>query len=370
MTPEYGAPSQLEKIDMLDLADLIVINKFERRGAEDALRDVRRQVARNRETFGQLDDLPVFGTVAARFNDDGVTALYQHLREALRGAGAHLGEGLLDATTRRFSTQVRALVPPNRARYLADVADVVHGYHRETDERARAIRRLDALREAAVVVSGSALDAAITDAEAGVDADAVRLLAMYDDDAEGLRAPDAPARESLSGTRMPRIALPGFAHRDELYRWLRRENLPGRFPYTAGVFSMKRDDEDPTRMFAGEGGPARTNSRFHLLADGQPATRLSTAFDSVTLYGADPDERPDIYGKVGTSGVSIATLDDMKVLYGGFDLIDPSTSVSMTINGRRPPSSRCSSTRRSISTPSSTPPKFSGASGGRCRPTS
>ena len=192
------------------------------------------------------------------------------------------------------------------------------------------------MREVVALVPNAALDPAVAQAEADVPAEVIRLLAAYDADGERFRAPDGPARISLSGTRLPRIALPGFAHRDELYRWLRRENLPGRFPYTAGVFSMKRDDEDPTRMFAGEGGPARTNRRFHLLADGQPATRLSTAFDSVTLYGADPDERPDIYGKVGTSGVSIATLDDMKVLYDGFDLIDPSTSVSMTINGPAP----------------------------------
>ena len=209
MTPEYGAPSQLEKIDMLDLADLVVINKFERRGAEDALRDVRRQVARNRETFGQLDDLPVFGSVAARFNDDGVTAVYQYLRDLLRGVGAQMSEGQLEPTSRRFSTQVRALVPPNRVRYLADVTDVVRGYHRETDERARALRRLDALREATAVVPDAALEAAITAAEAAVDPGATRLLATYDDDAERLRAPDSPFRESLAGTRVPRIALPG-----------------------------------------------------------------------------------------------------------------------------------------------------------------
>ena len=243
---------------------------------------------------------------------------------------------LLEPTTGRVSTQISALVPPSRVRYLAEVADTVRRYHDETDERAAAVRRLDALREVAAVVPGADLDAAIAAADAAVDRDALDLLAAYDGDVERLTGADGPARESLSGTRVPRIALPRFGHRDELYRWLRRENLPGRFPYTAGVFAMKRDDEDPTRMFAGEGGPARTNRRFHLLADGQPATRLSTAFDSVTLYGADPDERPDIYGKVGTSGVSIATLDDMKVLYGGFDLIDPSTSVSMTINGPAP----------------------------------
>ena len=336
MTPEYGAASQLEKIDMLDLAHLVVINKFERRGAEDALRDVRRQVARNRGMFGTVEDLPVFGSVAARFNDDGVTAVYQHLRGLLRSAGAHLGDGLLEPTAGRVSTQISALVPPSRVRYLAEVADTVRRYHDDTDERAAAVRRLDALREVAAVVPGADLDAAVAAADAEVDRDVLELLAVYDADVERLTGADGPARESLSGTRVPRIALPRFGHRDELYQWLRRENLPGRFPYTAGVFAMKRDDEDPTRMFAGEGGPARTNRRFHLLADGQPATRLSTAFDSVTLYGADPDERPDIYGKVGTSGVSIATLDDMKVLYDGFDLIDPSTSVSMTINGPAP----------------------------------
>src|SRR5690606_22717227 len=341
MTPEYGAASQLEKIDMLELADVVAINKFDRRGAADALRDVRRQVGRHRGRRDRLEELPVFGTVASRFNDDGVTALYHELRDRLAAAGLRVGEGTLPRVDTRTSTGVSVVVPPARERYLAEIAETVRAYHATTREQAEAVRAVDQLEAAAERLAAAGrptddVEALPAEARARVSDETRALLATWEEDRERLSGPDRPARESLAGTRVPRVALPRFEDRGELVRFLRSENLPGRFPFTAGVFPTKRDDEDPTRMFAGEGGPARTNARFHLLADGQPATRLSTAFDSVTLYGADPDERPDVYGKIGTSGVSVATLDDMKLLFDGFDLVDPTTSVSMTINGPAP----------------------------------
>ena len=313
MTPEFGAASQLEKIDMLDYADAVAINKFDRRGGPDALRDVRRQVARERP------DVPVFGTIAARFNDDGVTAVYQYLRSVL-----DLPPGTLARVDTDVSTGSTVVVPPARERYLADVADTVRRYHAETEERVALARRRQHLLTAKDVL--------------GVDVEAhlPGRDPLLDEWPEAVDAVAAQARTSLSGTSVPRVAIPRYEDDGELLRFVRREHLPGRFPFTAGVFPLKRQGEDPARMFAGEGGPARTNRRFHLLAQGQPATRLSTAFDSVTLYGFDPDERPDIYGKVGNSGVSIATLDDMKVLFDGFDLVEPTTSVSMTINGPAP----------------------------------
>ena len=313
MTPEFGAASQLEKIDMLDYADAVAINKFDRRGGPDALRDVRRQVARERP------DVPVFGTIAARFNDDGVTAVYQYLRSVL-----DLPPGTLARVDTDVSTGSTVVVPPARERYLADVADTVRRYHAETDERVALARRRQHLLTAKDVL--------------GVDVEAhlPERDPLLDEWPDAVEAVAAEMRTSLSGTSVPRVAIPRYEDDGELLRFARREHLPGRFPFTAGVFPLKREGEDPARMFAGEGGPARTNRRFHLLAQGQPATRLSTAFDSVTLYGFDPDERPDIYGKVGNSGVSIATLDDMKVLFDGFDLVAPTTSVSMTINGPAP----------------------------------
>jgi methylmalonyl-CoA mutase len=354
MTPEFGAASQLEKIDMLDFADAVAINKFERRGAEDALRDVRRQMQRNREAFGgELEALPVFGTIAARFNDDGVTALYQHLRDELRRHGLPAGGGALVPVEGRVPTGVTTIVPPERVRYLADVAETVRGYHGATAAQVEAARRHQALRTASDLLdeAGAATDdveALLAEAERDLDESSHALLdgwpatvAAYTGDERvetvgGREVRTALTTTSLSGTHLAKVALPRFGDDGDLLRWLRDENLPGRFPFTGGVFAFKREGEDPTRMFAGEGDAFRTNRRFHLLAGGEPATRLSTAFDSVTLYGFDPDERPDIYGKVGNSGVSIATLDDMKVLYAGFDLCDPSTSVSMTINGPAP----------------------------------
>jgi isobutyryl-CoA mutase len=356
MTPEFGAPSQLEKIDMLDFADAVAINKFERRGAEDALRDVRRQLQRNRESFSSpLEDLPVFGTIAARFNDDGITALYQHLRGLLGEHGLAIGGGALAPVDTRVPTGIAAIVPPARSRYLADVAETVRHYHRRTGEQVGAARRRQALRTTCELLSEvdaatSDVQALLADAEQALDAESHALLddwpaavETYSGNEHVVTVRDREIRTavtdvSLSGTHVPRVALPRSLADDEgtLLRWLRNENLPGRFPFTGGVFAFKREGEDPTRMFAGEGDAFRTNRRFHLLSAGEPATRLSTAFDSVTLYGFDPDERPDIYGKVGNSGVSIATLDDMEVLYDGFDLTDPATSVSMTINGPAP----------------------------------
>jgi methylmalonyl-CoA mutase len=352
MTPEFGAATQLEKIDMLDLADVVAINKFERRGGADALRDVSRQLVRNREAFGaRPEDMPVFGTSAATFNDNGVTALYQHLAGLLREKGLPLGEGVLPAATGRTSTEVRAIIPPARIGYLAEIAATVHGYHEQTAREAEAARRLQRLTAVAGELEGDPRQAVADladQAREDLGRDSQRLLEgwpatveAYSGDEQVVRIRDRElhtrlTRETLSGSRVPRVALPRFTDHGELLRFLREENLPGRFPFTAGVFPFKREGEDPARMFAGEGDPFRTNRRFKLLAEGNEATRLSTAFDSVTLYGRDPDERPDVYGKVGTSGVSIATLDDMKALYAGFDLASPTTSVSMTINGPAP----------------------------------
>jgi methylmalonyl-CoA mutase len=359
MTPEFGAASQLEKIDMLDFADTVAINKFERRGAKDAMRDVGRQMVRNREAFGSKpEDMPVFGTSAATFNDDGVTALYQHLRDALAGHGLSVEPGTLTHVDVRHPSDGDHIVPANRVRYLAEIAETVRSYHTRTEELAEAASRLQRLElvraelvRAELVEAGSddGTVAALADsAREGLPEDVVHQIASWPEVVESYQGDEQVVtvrdkeihtrlvRESLSGSKIRRVALPRFRDHGELVRFWRREHLPGHFPFTAGVFKFKRDGEDPARMFAGEGDPFRTNRRFKLLSHDGEATRLSTAFDSVTLYGRDPDPRPDVYGKVGTSGVSVATLDDMKVLYGGFDLIDPTTSVSMTINGPAP----------------------------------
>jgi methylmalonyl-CoA mutase len=352
MTPEYGAASQLEKIDMLDFAELVAINKFDRRGGKDALRDVRKQMQRNRAAFGQAPEtMPVYGTIASRFNDDGVTALY-------RGLLARLGEKNLARWTSRWpetgvrhSSAERAIVPPERARYLAEIADTVRGYHKWSAAQATIARERQRLAEARALLGAEAparLGTLLAEREAKLDPRARKLLdiwpkvrASYSGEEYVVRIRDREVRtalryKTLSGTSVPKVALPRYADHGDQLRWLLAENVPGSFPYTAGVFAFKRENEDPTRMFAGEGDAFRTNKRFHYLSRHSEAKRLSTAFDSVTLYGCDPDERPDIYGKVGTSGVSIATLDDMKALYDGFDLTHPSTSVSMTINGPAP----------------------------------
>ncbi len=358
MTPEFGAASQLEKIDMLDFADFVAINKFDRKGALDALRDVAKQVQRNKEAWNTSpDQMPVFGTMAARFNDDGVTALYQAMKPRLVELGLKLTEGSLPKVSTRHSTNESPIVPGGRVRYLAEITDAVRGYKRRARSQAQLAREAQHLREAARMLavgkpdrpkaSEAAIDIALQ-REAALDKDAAKLLAQwpemqraYAGDELVTKVRDKEIRTqlvttSLSGTKVRKVALPKYADQGEVLQWLMLENTPGRFPYAAGTFEFKREGEDPTRMFAGEGDPFRTNRRFKLLSEGMAAKRLSTAFDSVTLYGADPAVRPDIYGKVGNSGVSIATLDDMKVLYSGFDLCSPSTSVSMTINGPAP----------------------------------
>jgi len=358
MTPEFGAASQLEKIDMLDFAEFVAINKFDRKGAADALRDVAKQVQRNQEAWKVApDQMPVFGTMASRFNDDGVTALYQALLPRLAALGLPVGESRLPRVATRHSTHQVPIVPGARVRYLADIADTVRGYKKRAVAQSRLAREIQQLRAAASMLTVGkpdkprAAEAAINLAEqreTRLDAQAKKLLAMWPDMVKAYAGDEyvvkirdkeirtALTHTTLSGSKIRKVALPKYECHGELLKWLLLDNVPGSFPYTAGTFAFKREGEDPTRMFAGEGDAFRTNRRFKLLSEGLPAKRLSTAFDSVTLYGNDPDLRPDIYGKVGNSGVSIATLDDLKVLYGGFDLTHPATSVSMTINGPAP----------------------------------
>ncbi|MEM9684273.1 MAG: methylmalonyl-CoA mutase family protein, partial [Pseudomonadota bacterium] len=352
MTPEFGAASQLEKIDMLDFADIVAINKFDRKGGKDALRDVAKQVQRNREVFDKgPEEMPVFGTIASRFNDDGVTALYQGVLGVMREKDLADWASNWAPSTVRHSSQDRAIIPAERLRYLAEISEAVRDYKQRAAEQAVIARERQQLREAKRMLADAApgkLDELIDDRDSRLESRAKKLIDIwpqvrsdYSGDEYKVKIRDkeltyALKRKSLSGTMVPRVALPDWDDEGEVLRWLLLENVPGSFPYTGGVFAFKRDGEDPTRMFAGEGDAARTNHRFHYLSKHAEAKRLSTAFDSVTLYGWDPDLRPDIYGKVGTSGVSIATLEDMKVLYSGFDLIAPSTSVSMTINGPAP----------------------------------
>jgi methylmalonyl-CoA mutase len=354
MTPEFGAASQLEKIDMLDFAEFVAINKFDRKGAADALRDVAKQVQRNRSAFNVMpDQMPVFGTMASRFNDDGVTALYQALKPRLQALGLPLNDGRLPAANTRHSTHQTPVVPGARVRYLAEISDTVRGYKARARSMARLAREVQQLRESARMLGAAGADAGALqpladEREARLEPAARKLLAMwpemqkaYAGDEYVVKIRDKEIRTSLvhtslSGSKIRKVALPQYECHGELLKWLMLDNVPGSYPYTAGTFAFKREGEDPTRMFAGEGDAFRTNRRFKLVSEGMPAKRLSTAFDSVTLYGNDPDLRPDIYGKVGNSGVSIATLDDMKVLYDGFDLCAPATSVSMTINGPAP----------------------------------
>jgi methylmalonyl-CoA mutase len=358
MTPEYGAASQLEKIDMLDFAEFVAINKFDRKGAADALRDVAKQVQRNREAWNQkAEAMPVFGTMASRFNDDGVTALWQAMRPRLEALGLALPPAKLPQVQTRHSTHRTPIVPPARVRYLADIAGTVRGYKQHARAQATLAREVQQLRASAAMLKAAnpdkqrgveALSALAAEREARLDAGSRKLLSMWPDmqraysgDEYVVKIRDKELRTaltstSLSGTKVRKVALPAYECHGELLKWLLLENVPGSFPYAAGVFAFKREGEDPTRMFAGEGDAFRTNRRFKVVSEGMPAKRLSTAFDSVTLYGNDPHLRPDIYGKVGNSGVSIATLDDMQVLYSGFDLTNPATSVSMTINGPAP----------------------------------
>ncbi len=360
MTSEFGAASQLEKIDMLDFADLVVVNKYEKRGGEDAVRDVRKQVQRNRMAFDQpTEAMPVFGTIASKFNDDGVTALYHALLDRINQKTGTRFESSIPRPDGKVSSSKTIIIPPEKIRYLAEIAETVRAYHATTATQAAAVRRVWHLEESVAALAPAAaeetvpalinrLKAEVAGASEEIAGDTSDLLAQwektrkaYSQDELVYRVRDREIRvplftESMSHKKIPKISLPAFTDPGEIYRWLRRENLPGFFPYTAGVFPMKRVDEDPTRMFAGEGDPARTNRRFKLLSANSDAKRLSTAFDSVTLYGCDPDVRPDIYGKIGNSGVSVCTLDDAKVLYGGFDLCAATTSVSMTVNGPAP----------------------------------
>ena len=360
MTPEFGAPSQLEKIEMLDFADMIVVNKFEKRGGDDAVREVRKQVQRNRGEWDRSpEDMPVFGAIASKFNDDGVTALYQAILDGVEEKTGLRFDSNLPRPENHTSTSKTIIVPPERTRYLAEIAETVRAYHRRTGEQAEMVRRHWHFQQAAATLeeAGQPQDPAdilarlkeeAGKAEQELDEETRQLLKDWPEMREAYSGDEFVYKvrerefkvplhiESLSRQKIPRVVLPRFKDPGEIYRWLREENVPGRFPFTAGVYPFKRTDEEPTRMFAGEGDPARTNRRFKLLSEHHEAKRLSTAFDSVTLYGYDPDERPDIYGKVGTSGVSVCSLDDMKVLYDGFDLCAPNTSVSMTINGPAP----------------------------------
>ena len=360
MTSEFGAASQLEKIDMLDFADLVVVNKFEKRGGEDAVRDVSKQVQRNRKAWGRSPaEMPVYGTVASKFNDDGVTALYHAALDALEKKCGVQFQSSFPKTDIRTSTSKTIIIPPPRIRYLSEITDTVRKYHHQTKQQAEAVRKIWHLKETAQALSGDDLEGDPSDLLARLKTEIQNTEGLLNKETEDLldeweeikktyskdelsyRVRNREIKvslyfQSLSHTKIPKIALPKFKDPGEIYTWLREENVPGHFPFTSGVFPLKRIDEDPTRMFAGEGDPARTNSRFKLLSENYEAKRLSTAFDSVTLYGYDPDRRPDIYGKLGTSGVSICTLDDVKVLYDGFELCAPNTSVSMTINGPAP----------------------------------
>lgn len=352
MTPEFGAQSQLEKIDMLDFADIVVINKFDRTGAADALRDVAKQFQRNHEAWStKPSDLPVYGSIASRFGDDGVTAAYHGLLAALRGKGLRQWESVLPALDNKMPSEKTAIVPASRKRYLAEIAETVRKYLAAADSQAEIAGELQALETTKELLSGPNADVELLMEAAlnRLDSESKELLSAWPETAKGYageqrtdRLPNGKeittslVRESLSGSLVSRVSLPKYQSKADLLKWLKRENLPGFYPFTAGVFPFKREGEDPARMFAGEGDPVRTNLRFKKLSEYSPAKRLSTAFDSVTLYGFDPAERPDIYGKIGNSGVSVATLDDMKQLFDGFDLCAPSTSVSMTINGPAP----------------------------------
>ncbi|MFZ6179293.1 fused isobutyryl-CoA mutase/GTPase IcmF [Nannocystis pusilla] len=355
MTAEYGAPSQLEKIEMLDAAQFIAVNKFEHKGSKDALRDVRKQVRRNRDIpYSVADDkLPVFGTVASRFFDRGVNGLYAALCGALSERRPDAPWTCsIPAELRAVVSDISDLIPSERQHYLAEIVRQVRGYKARVKRQVQLAREIGALTTAQRLLAdeadASAFSRKLEELRGQLDSDTRRaleelpkLFAAYREPEFVVKIRQSQVRyptqvQTLSGTLQPRVATPRDDEPGALVRFGLLENLPGSFPFTGGVFPFKREGEDPKRMFAGEGGPARTNERFHYLSAGEPAKRLSTAFDSVTLYGWDPDERPDVFGKIGESGVSICTLDDAKLLYQGFDLCDPATSVSMTINGPAP----------------------------------
>jgi len=350
MTPEFGAATQLEKIDMLDFADVVAINKFDKRGALDAIRDVRKQFKRNHDLWEAKDDaLPIVGTIASQFNDPGTNQLFASLMKCL-SERANAPFALPDPASEQSSEKL-FVIPPKRTRYLSEIAEQVRAYNAWTEEQARTADQLQSLQEAQRLIADNASEALDEKAkEVRMDLDPKilewlehwpKLKARYEDavytfQVRGKEIKIETHQESLSQLQIPKIATPRISGWGDLTRWSLQENLPGHFPYTAGIYPFKREGEDPARMFAGEGGPERTNKRFHYVSHGMPAKRLSTAFDSVTLYGRDPDRRPDIYGKIGNSGVSVCSVDDAKKLYSGFDLCSPSTSVSMTINGPAP----------------------------------
>ncbi len=354
MTPEYGAATQLEKIDMIDYADVIALNKFDKRGALDAIRDVKKQYKRAHGLWDADDDtLPVFGTIASQFNDPGMNRLYRSVMSTIADkTGADL-RPRLDADNR--PTEKIYIIPPHRVRYLSEISETIRDYDQWAEGQAKAASKLYGIRSSIRTLESSKIDdkdrviKGLRELEAQVSLHLDKLnqqtletweekKARYaaDEFVYQVRGKDivVPTKhETLSHNKVPKVSLPKYQDWGDILRWNLQENVPGEFPYTAGVFPFKRQGEDPTRMFAGEGGPERTNKRFHYVSEGMPAKRLSTAFDSVTLYGEDPDHRPDIYGKIGNSGVSVSCLDDAKRLYSGFNLADPGTSVSMTING-------------------------------------
>ncbi len=356
MTSEFGAATQLEKIDMLDYANIIAVNKYEKRGGEDALRDVRKQVQRNQNAWDKTpDDMPVFGTIASKFNDQGVTALYKTILNIIEEKINIKFKSHIEQPEKKASSSRDIIIPSKRIRYLSEISDTIREYHENTKKQAEQLRKTWHLKETLQTIKNAdttelheQLKKEINASESLLESRTLSIVkeweqikTAYADKELVYNVRDREIRidlysKSLSNVNIPKIVLPGFKDPGEIFRWMREENLPGYFPYTSGVFPLKRVGEDPTRMFAGEGDPARTNRRFKLLSGSYDATRLSTAFDSVTLYGCDPEIRMDIYGKIGTSGVSICTIDDVKVLYGGFDLCAPTTSVSMTINGPAP----------------------------------
>lgn len=352
MTPEYGAATQLEKIDMLDFADLIAINKSDKRGSKDALRDVRKQYQRNHGLFDkETDQMPVFSTIASQFNDEGVNELYVALFIRVNEKSNNTFKTKFEFT--RGSSKTAYIIPPSRNRYLSEISETIRNYNRYSEEQATVASNLYAYKKVLELSSKhqelcSGLVQLIKDEEKKLDPQNKKIIdswknrcKAFEKDIYTYKVRDKEVSvnthtESLSHLKIPKISLPKYHDWGDILKWNLRENIPGEFPYAAGVYPFKRENEDPTRMFAGEGGPERTNRRFHYVSKGMPAIRLSTAFDSPTLYGADPDLRPDIYGKVGNAGVSVACLDDAKKLYSGFDLCSPETSVSMTINGPAP----------------------------------
>ncbi len=349
MTPEYGAASQLEKIDMLDFADIIALNKFDKRGALDALRDIKKQYIRNHQLWDTPEeDIPVYGTIASQFNDPGMNRLYHELMKLITEKSGF--DFLSSAHLQDLEAEKIFIIPPDRTRYLSEITETIRKYNDETEKQKKIAQQLYSINEAEKLLENKSnareelveIRKVLTGKLLPVSKDLIDSWeetkekysgSSYTYEVRGKAFTVKTAQQTLSGTQVQRIALPGFEGWGDILRWQMQENVPGAFPFTAGVFPFKRESEDPTRMFAGEGGPERTNKRFHYLSEGLPAARLSTAFDSVTLYGEDPDLRPDIYGKIGNSGVSVCCLDDAKKLYSGFNLCDPSTSVSMTING-------------------------------------